>query len=62
MKQPHFTERQLDLIGESVLGSICELRKAKDSLINIHSVRVGIQSAMDELNEILTILAETSHE
>lgn len=62
MKQPHFTERQLDLIGESVLGSICELRKAKDGLINIHSVRVGIQSAMDELNEILTILAETSHE
>lgn len=61
MKQPTFTEKQLDLIGECVLDSIMRLRVAREN-IGISDARVGIQPTIDRLNEILTILAEVSHE
>lgn len=61
MKQPTFTEKQLDLIGECVLDSIMRLRVAREN-IGIADARVSIGPTIDRLNEILTILAEAGHE
>jgi hypothetical protein len=61
MKQPKFSEKQLDLIGECVLDSIMRLRVAREN-IGISDARVGIQPTIDHLNEILTILTEAGHE
>lgn len=61
MKQPTFTEKQLNLIGECVLDSIMRLRVAREN-IGISDARVSIQPTIDHLNEILTILAEAGHE
>lgn len=61
MKQPTFTEKQLDLIGECVLDSIMRLRVAREN-IGIADARVGLNPTIDRLNEILTILAEADHE
>ena len=60
MKQPNFTEKQLDLIGECVLDSIMRLRVSRDN-IGISDVRAGFMPTIDRLNEILTILTEASH-
>lgn len=61
MKQPKFTEKQLDLIGECVLDSIMRLRVSREN-IGISDARASLQPTIDRLNEILTILTEASHE
>ena len=60
MKQPKFTEKQLDLIGECVLDSIMRLRVSREN-IGISDARASLQPTIDRLNEILTILADMSH-
>ena len=59
--KPNFTEKQLDLIGECVLDSIVRLRASMDN-IGITDARVGISKTIHELNDILTIIADSSHE
>ena len=59
--KPNFTEKQLDLIGECVIDSIMRLLATKDN-IGITDAKIGIANTIDKLNEILTILAESSHE
>lgn len=59
--KPKFTEKQLGLIGECVLDTICRLRDAQKA-IPIADARVFVNYTIDNLNEILTILAEASHE
>ena len=61
MKQPTFTEKQLYLIGECVLDSIMQLRVSRQN-IAIEEARMSLQPTIDNLNEILTILAEACHE
>lgn len=61
MKQPKFNRRQLDAIGECVLESILNLRRMQDST-QLSGARARLEHEIDNLNEILTILADASHE
>lgn len=56
-----FTDKQLDLIGECVLAQIIALRKTAGT-IDLSSARALLQGPVDELNEILTILADATRE
>lgn len=60
MKRPKFNMRQLDLIGDCVLESITNLRRLQDSTC-LSGARARLELEIDDLNEILTILADMSH-
>ena len=61
MKKPKFNTRQLDLIGDCVLESITNLRRLQEST-GLSGARARLELEIDNLNEILTILADMSHE
>ena len=62
MKQPTFTKKQLDLIGECVLAAIRDLRQRDQNMpISMEDFHNAIQRNIDSLNEILTLLAEADH-
>lgn len=63
MKQPKFTEKQLNLIGECVLFAIRDLRERAEKMpIHMEDFHKTIQRNVDSLNEILKLLADASHE
>lgn len=61
MKHPKFNMGQLDLIGDCVLESITNLRRLQDST-GLSGARARLEYEIDRCNEILTILADMSHE
>lgn len=56
-----FTKNQLDLIGECVLQTVRDLRKASDMVL-IADATQSLETTILRCNEILKLLAEVDYE
>lgn len=60
MKQPNFTDNDLDLIGECVLQTIRDLKEEREKIL-VTDATQSISTTILRCQHILRLLAEASH-